>query len=200
MCSWHRGAAGLYRGVPAQRGFVGEGPAAGVAHEGLLAGVDAVVPLQRVQLRELLPTLVTAVRPLPWECGMGDRLGMQAEQSCCASAMPSKPWLAGNGQGKHPGGTNVVTLRPIWRQQAPPSPIKLCCHCIGDSGPAQNPSIPSPYSLLSEQEPLSCSQPQDHSKHTANSLFGNRSHFPPSMDKPLELNQSSPSAMILAGY
>lgn len=43
----------------------------------------------------------------PWE----SRLGMRAEQSCCASGMPSEPWLAGNGQGKHPGGTNV-TLRP----------------------------------------------------------------------------------------
>lgn len=53
--------------MPAQGGFVGEGAAAGVAHEGFLARVDAVVPLQRVQLRELLPTLVTAVRPLPWE-------------------------------------------------------------------------------------------------------------------------------------
>lgn len=53
--------------MAAQRGFVREGSAAGVAHEGLLARVDAVVPLQSVQLRELLPTLVTAVRPLPWE-------------------------------------------------------------------------------------------------------------------------------------
>lgn len=55
---------GAYRRVPPQRGLVGEGSAAGVAHEGLLAGVDAVVPLQRVQLRELLPALVAAVGPL----------------------------------------------------------------------------------------------------------------------------------------
>lgn len=71
-CSFHNDQEGLpggvlivYRGVPPERGLVGEGPATGVAHEGLLPGVNAVVPLQRVQLRELLPTLVTAVGPLP---------------------------------------------------------------------------------------------------------------------------------------
>lgn len=53
--------------MPPQGGFVSEGPSAGIAHEGLLPSVYAMVPLQRIQLRELLPTLVTAIGPLTWK-------------------------------------------------------------------------------------------------------------------------------------
>lgn len=52
---------GPYRSVPSEGGFVSERPPAGVAHEGLLAGVYSMVPLQGIQLRELLTALVTAV-------------------------------------------------------------------------------------------------------------------------------------------
>lgn len=53
------------RGVPPQRGLVGECPPARVAHEWLLPCVDPVVALEGVELRELLAALVTAVWPLP---------------------------------------------------------------------------------------------------------------------------------------
>lgn len=62
-----RGRAGPYRCVPSEGGLVREGSPARVAHEGLLPGVYAVVPLQRVELGELLPALVTAVGPLAWK-------------------------------------------------------------------------------------------------------------------------------------
>lgn len=52
---------GSYRSVPSEGGLVGESSPTGVAHERLLPGVYSMVPLQRVQLRELLTTLVTAI-------------------------------------------------------------------------------------------------------------------------------------------
>lgn len=62
-----RGKTGPYRRVPPEGGLVREGSPACVAHERLLPGVYAVVPLQRIELGELLPTLVTAVGPLAWK-------------------------------------------------------------------------------------------------------------------------------------
>lgn len=53
------------RGVPPERGLVGECPPARIAHEWLLPRVDPMVALERVELRELLATLVTTVGPLP---------------------------------------------------------------------------------------------------------------------------------------
>lgn len=69
-CSFYNDKEGLPRcvfimdrGVPPQGGLVSEGPSAGIAHERLLPSVYAMVTLQRVELRELLPTLVTAIGP-----------------------------------------------------------------------------------------------------------------------------------------
>lgn len=65
----HQGYRGTrsHRGVPPQGGLVSEGPSAGIAHERLLPSVYAMVTLQRVELRELLPTLVTAIGPFTWK-------------------------------------------------------------------------------------------------------------------------------------
>lgn len=55
-----------HHGVPPDGGFVRESAVAEHAHVGLLPGVDAIVPLQGVQLCELLAALIAAVRPLAW--------------------------------------------------------------------------------------------------------------------------------------
>jgi len=59
--------ASAHQRVPAQRGLVGEGASAQAAHVRLLPGVDALVPLQRVELGELLLAFLTAVRTLAWQ-------------------------------------------------------------------------------------------------------------------------------------
>lgn len=60
-----------HHGVPAQRGPVGEGAAAQAAHVGLLPRVDALVPLQRVELRELLVAVFAAVGTVACRGGEG---------------------------------------------------------------------------------------------------------------------------------
>lgn len=60
-----------HHGVPAQRGPVGEGAAAQAAHVGLLPRVDALVPLQRVELRELLVAVFAAVGTVACRVGGG---------------------------------------------------------------------------------------------------------------------------------
>lgn len=53
-----------HHGVPAEGGLVGEGAAAEATHVGLLSCVDALVPLEGIELRELLLAVFTAVRTL----------------------------------------------------------------------------------------------------------------------------------------
>lgn len=55
----------MYRGMPPQGGLVSECPPTRVTHEWLLPRVDAMVTLESVELGELLPTLVTAIRTFP---------------------------------------------------------------------------------------------------------------------------------------
>lgn len=55
----------MYRGMPPESGLVGECPPARVTHEWLLPRVDAMVTLESVELGELLPALVTAIRTFP---------------------------------------------------------------------------------------------------------------------------------------
>lgn len=55
-----------HHGVPAEGGFVGEGAAAEATHVGLLSGVDALVPLEGVELGELLAAVLAAVGALAW--------------------------------------------------------------------------------------------------------------------------------------
>lgn len=55
----------MYRGMPSESGLVGERPPARVTHEWLLPRVDAMVTLESIELGELLPTLVTAIRTFP---------------------------------------------------------------------------------------------------------------------------------------
>lgn len=50
--------------MPAEGGLVGEGAAAEATHVGLLSGVDALVPLEGVELGELLVAVLTAVGAL----------------------------------------------------------------------------------------------------------------------------------------
>ena len=58
-----------HHGVPADGGLVGEGAVAEAAHVGLLPRVDALVPLERVELGELLGAVLAAVGPLAWRGG-----------------------------------------------------------------------------------------------------------------------------------
>lgn len=53
-----------HHGVPAEGGLIGEGAAAEATHVGLLSGVDALVPLEGVELGELLVAVLTAVGAL----------------------------------------------------------------------------------------------------------------------------------------
>lgn len=53
-----------HHGVPAESGLVGERAAAEATHVGLLSRVDALVPLEGIELRELLLAVLTAVRTL----------------------------------------------------------------------------------------------------------------------------------------
>lgn len=53
-----------HHGVPAEGGLVGEGAAAEATHVGLLPGVDALVPLEGVELGELLVAVLAAVGAL----------------------------------------------------------------------------------------------------------------------------------------
>lgn len=70
--------ATTHHGVPAQRGPVGESAAAEAAHVGLLPRVDALVPLQGVELRELLVAVFAAVRTLACSSGMKGTSGHRA--------------------------------------------------------------------------------------------------------------------------
>lgn len=56
--------ATTHHGVPAQRGPVGESAVAEAAHVGLLPRVDPLVPLEGVELGELLVAVFAAVRTL----------------------------------------------------------------------------------------------------------------------------------------
>lgn len=78
-----------HRGVPPERGLVGECPPARIAHEWLLPRVDPMVALERVELRELLATLVTTVGPLPWEGRDG---GHESYRLLWAAWRPELPW------------------------------------------------------------------------------------------------------------
>lgn len=56
-----------HHGVPAEGGLVGERAAAEATHVGLLSCVDALVPLEGIELGELLRAVFTAVRALAWQ-------------------------------------------------------------------------------------------------------------------------------------
>lgn len=58
-----------HRGVSAKSRLVGESAAAQPAHVGLLAGVDALVPLESVELREMLVAVSAGVRTFAWGRG-----------------------------------------------------------------------------------------------------------------------------------
>lgn len=53
-----------YRGVPPESGLVSKCSPTRIAHERFLSRVDAMVALEGIYLGELLPTLVTTIRPL----------------------------------------------------------------------------------------------------------------------------------------
>ena len=61
-----------HHGVPSDGGLVGEGAVAEAAHVGLLPRVDALVPLERVELGELLGAVLAAVGTLAWRGEKGD--------------------------------------------------------------------------------------------------------------------------------
>lgn len=86
-----KGRAEPYRCVPPERGLVREGSPARVAHEGLLPGVYAVVPLQGIELGELLPALVTAVGPLAWK--RSTAAGVTQGWWCCSPVTSRSPCL-----------------------------------------------------------------------------------------------------------
>lgn len=52
--------------MPAKGGLVSKGAAAEATHVGFLSCVNTLVPLQRVDLSELLFTVLAAVRTLTW--------------------------------------------------------------------------------------------------------------------------------------
>lgn len=54
----------MYRGVPPESRLVSKSPSTRIAHVRLLSSVDAMVALESIYLGELLPTLVTTIRPL----------------------------------------------------------------------------------------------------------------------------------------
>lgn len=56
-----------HHGVPAEGRLVGERAAAEATHVGLLSRVDALVPLEGIELGKLLLTVLTAVRALAWQ-------------------------------------------------------------------------------------------------------------------------------------
>lgn len=53
----------MYRGVPPESGLVSKCSPTCIAHERFLSRVDAMVALEGIYLGELLPTLVTTIRP-----------------------------------------------------------------------------------------------------------------------------------------
>ena len=73
--------------MPADGGLVGEGAVAEAAHVGLLPRVDALVPLERVELGELLGAVLAAVGPLACR-GVGGGKRRRDEQGLRAFRSP----------------------------------------------------------------------------------------------------------------
>lgn len=91
-----------HHGVPAQRGPVGESAVAEAAHVGLLPRVDPLVPLEGVELGELLVAVFAAVRTLACKgtsrhCvrvwGGGDSKGRQSAQKKYVACYWSPVWI-----------------------------------------------------------------------------------------------------------